>query len=220
MQSMSISENIRVRREAVGISQSELARQVGVTAQTVQQWESGQTSPRRHRVQSIAIALGTTPQHLEHGDPDPNAIAPAMDNTTPVPGTVGGKVPLISWVQAGDWIEAIDTFHPGDAEDWLPCPKRHGSRTYALRVSGDSMTSPHGKSYPAGCVIFVDPDQVGGITNGDRVIAKLNGHDEVTFKQYVEDSGRRFLRALNPGWPPIDGEFRVLGKVIGKWEDE
>jgi SOS-response transcriptional repressor LexA len=82
------------------------------------------------------------------------------------------------------------------------------------------MTSPHGKSYPEGCIIFVDPDQRGGIVSGDRVIAKLNGADAVTFKVYIEDAGRRFLKPLNTQYPPIIEEFRILGKVIGKWEPE
>ena len=141
------------------------------------------------------------------------------ENTSQGP-DITGLIPLISWVAAGTWNEAIDIFEPGDAEEFLPCPTSHGSRTYALRVEGDSMTAPYGKSYPPGCIIFVDPDQRGGVVNGDRVIAKLNGDNAVTFKVFVEDSGKKFLRALNPQYPSITGEFRILGRVIGKWEPE
>ncbi|ODC01180.1 hypothetical protein A3197_01470 [Candidatus Thiodiazotropha endoloripes] len=133
---------------------------------------------------------------------------------------VRGLVPLISWIQAGHWREAEDLYEPGDAELILPCPASHGIHTYALRVEGDSMTSPHGKSYPEGCIIFVDPDQRGGVVSGDRVIAKLVGDNAVTFKVYIEDAGRQFLRPLNTQYPPITEEFRLLGKVIGKWEPE
>jgi SOS-response transcriptional repressor LexA len=133
---------------------------------------------------------------------------------------IRGLVPLISWIQAGTWHEAEDLYEPGDAELHLPCPTSHGIHTYALRVEGDSMTSPHGKSYPDGCIIFVDPDQRGGVVSGGRVIAKLNGDNAVTFKVYIEDAGRRFLKPLNTQYPPIIEEFRILGKVIGKWEPE
>lgn len=51
-------------------------------------------------------------------------------------------VPLISWVQAGDWCEAINNVEPGDAEDWLWCPAKHSEKTFALRVSGVSMFNP------------------------------------------------------------------------------
>jgi SOS-response transcriptional repressor LexA len=142
------------------------------------------------------------------------------ENTISYTPDLTGYVPLISWVKAGAWHEAEDQFAPGDADDYLTCPASHGEGTFALRVEGDSMTAPYGKSYPPGCIIFVDPGQRGGVVSGDRVIAKLNGYDAVTFKVFIEDSGNRFLRALNPQYPPIVGEFRILGKVIGKWEPE
>ena len=134
---------------------------------------------------------------------------------------VRGLVPLISWVQAGSWCGAVDTFSPGDAETWLPCIAGHSEGAYALRVRGDSMTAPGGNSrtYPQGCVIFIDPLKKAP-NNGDRVIAKLCGTDEVTFKIYKNEDGRQWLQPLNPSHEPIRDEFTVLGTVIGKWEDE
>jgi SOS-response transcriptional repressor LexA len=131
---------------------------------------------------------------------------------------VRGYVPIINWVQAGSWVDVED---PDVAEsDWLPCPSSHGPHSYALRVEGDSMTSSYGKSYPDGCIIFVDPDQRGGVASGERVIAKLNGDNKVTFKVFVQDAGRRFLKPLNPQYPMIEEPFCILGKVIGNWEPE
>jgi len=141
-------------------------------------------------------------------------------HTNALPGPdIRGHVPLISWVQAGAWNHAEDPLQPGESDHWLPCPASHGRRTYALRVRGDSMTAPHGKSYPDGCIIFVDPDQKSP-ANGARIIAKLAGRDEVTFKTLVIDAGRTWLKPLNPQHPPLLDEFRVLGTVIGKWEEE
>ena len=130
------------------------------------------------------------------------------------------EVPLISWVQAGDWQQAIDEFQPGIADESYPCPVNHSTSTFALRVRGDSMTSPHGRSYPDGAIIFVDPELRGGITTGDRIIAKLNGFDKVVFKVYVEDAGKKYLKSLNPSYPVLTEEFRVLGKIIGMWVPE
>lgn len=130
-----------------------------------------------------------------------------------------GSVPVISWVAAGAWNGAADPFEPGDAERWLDCPVSHSERAYALRVRGDSMTAPHGRSYPEGCVVFVDPLKRSPI-NGARIIAKLDGSDEVTFKVFRHEDNRKWLQPLNPQYPPIHDPFRVLGTVIGKWEDE
>ncbi len=126
---------------------------------------------------------------------------------------------MISWVKAGEWNEASDPLQPGDAEAWLPCMRKHSERSYALRVRGDSMQAPYGKSYPEGCIIFVDPE-LRAPTNGARIVAKLAGTDEVTFKVFKEEDGRRWLQPLNPTHLPIRDEFEVLGTVIGKWEDE
>lgn len=131
-----------------------------------------------------------------------------------------GLIPVISWIQAGGWNQAEDYHAPGGGDDFLPCPVKHSKTTYALRVVGDSMTAPYGRSYPEGAIIYVDPEATCNITTGDRVIAKINGEDAVTFKSYVNDGGRKFLKALNPAYPMLTDEFRVLGKVIGMWVPE
>lgn len=143
----------------------------------------------------------------------------ALANTEPGP-DMRGKVPLISWVQAGEWCNAADPHPPGQADRWMDCPVSHSSSTFALRVRGDSMTAPHGNSrtYPEGCFIFVDPEKRTP-DNGDRVVACLTGTDEVTFKIYKNEDGRQWLQPLNPSHEPIRESFHVLGTVLGKWED-
>lgn len=148
--------------------------------------------------------------------------ASASTNANVEPGPdIRGRVPLISFVQAGLWHDAEDPFHPGDAEDWLLCPRSHSPRSFALRVRGDSMTAPHGnaRTYPAGCIIFVDPE-MRCPSNGDRIIARRNSDGTVTFKVYKNEDGRQWLQPLNPAHEPIREPFTVLGTVIGKWEDE
>lgn len=134
-----------------------------------------------------------------------------------------GGVPLISWVCAGSFSDAADPYVVGDAEDWLPCPVRHGPRTYCLRVRGDSMYNPGGRpSYADGDIIFVDPDR--RANPGDRVIVRLDDHAEATFKQLLVEDGRKLLKALNPEWAPryieINGNATIAGVVIGKWVPE
>ena len=135
---------------------------------------------------------------------------------------IKGRIPLISWVQAGTFCQIVDMFEPGDAEEWLPSIHGYGPHAYALRVDGDSMvnSNPLGKTYPPGCVVFVDPDVA--VTNGARVIAKIPGSQEATFKVFVEDAGRRYLRPLNPAYPTIDmtEDMLICGVVVGKFERE
>lgn len=190
------------------MTEEQFAREVGVTRGSVQHWEKGATAPNRQRQPVVAKLLGMSVAELMSDEPN---VIPS-DN-------VRGVVPLISWIQAGDWNGAQDPFAPGEAETWLPCATNHSSNAYALRVRGDSMTAPYGKSYPEGCIIFVDPELRSPI-NGQRIVAKLEGTDEVTFKIFKEEDGRMWLQPLNATHLPIRDQFRVLGTVIGKWEDE
>ncbi len=167
-------------------------------------WITDGRGPKR---QNSGIALSSdTPHSYAHVDSD---VSPGPD--------VKGRVPLISWVQAGVWNEAVDIYEPGYAEEWLPILQNGGNHSYALRVEGDSMTSSYGKSYPEGTIIIVNPD-LRSPSTGQRVVAKLNGTNKVTFKVFVEEDGRRWLKPLNPQHPPIYDEFDVIGTVTAKYE--
>ena len=210
---MGIRENLQRLMDQAGENPHSLSAKTRVTQPTIYRILEGETlEPKQSTVEKLASFFCLTPDQLRGRD----TAHPASVSAGP---DIRGHVPLISWVQAGSWNHAEDPLQPGDADEWLPCPASHSHRSYALRVRGDSMTSPHGKTYPEGCIIFVDPDQKSP-PNGARIIAKLSGSDEVTFKVLVMDAGRTWLKPLNPQHPPILEEFRVLGTVIGKWEDE
>lgn len=212
---MDWKDTIKARLRKIHMSQESLGERLGVSQGAVNHWLSGRRNPDfidvRRMAEEVGLSISDLDVNVIFTPPTPASVSPGPD--------VRGHVPLISWVQAGSWNHAEDPLQPGDADEWLPCPASHGRRSYALRVRGDSMTSPHGKTYPEGCIIFVDPDQKSP-PNGARIIAKLSGSDEVTFKVLVMDAGRTWLKPLNPQHPPILEEFRVLGTVIGKWEDE
>jgi len=136
-----------------------------------------------------------------------------IKNVEPGP-DITGRVPLISWVQAGSWAEVIDNHAPGDAEDWLLTTARVGRHAFALRVQGDSMTAPHGISIPEGSIVIIDPDQ--HCDNGNIVVARLEDSMEATLKKLVIDGNQRFLKPLNPAYPviPINGNCKIIGRAI------
>ena len=119
----------------------------------------------------------------------------------------GDALPVISWVQAGQWTEARE--FPADAER-LHCPLPCGPNTFVLRVAGHSMAP----RFPDGDYIFVDPDVPA--ENGRFVVVRRD--DGATFKQLVEEDGRRYLKAANPDWPEpiveIDADAAVCGVVV------
>lgn len=133
---------------------------------------------------------------------------------------IKGAVPLISWVAAGSWTSPCDEACSYEPEQWIPCPVKHGNNTFALVVSGISMSNPEGKpSYESGDIIFVDPEVEPH--NKDCVIVRQTEDAKATFKQIIYEDGDTYLRPLNPNWPekiiksPITSV--ILGTVIGKW---
>ena len=51
---------IKKRREAAGLTVTQLADRVGVTSGAVSQWESGLTTPKTENLPTLAAALGCT----------------------------------------------------------------------------------------------------------------------------------------------------------------
>lgn len=121
------------------------------------------------------------------------------------------KIPVVSWVNAGDWSKAIDPFQPGYAEEWISTTATNHPNAFALVVRGDSMEP----EFVDGDIITVDPGREA--INGSYVIAK-NG-DEATFKQLVIDGESVYLKPLNQRYPIKDMtgvEFRIIGVVVFK----
>ncbi len=129
-------------------------------------------------------------------------------------------IPIISWAQAGD--------PAGSREGIMKIPtttevagRPLSEKCFGLRVIGDAMVNPAGRpSYPPGCIIIVDPDREP--QNNDRVLVKIPDVTEPAFKAYTVDSGRVFLRSLNPQYPPITwrDDMSILGVIVQTVIDE
>lgn len=205
--------------EASGGQIVDFCRGTDIDASYVSQILNGHRSFGEKAARTMERKAGLPERFFEPNSPGQVPVQENHANTSPGP-DVRGIVPLISWVQAGEWSEAIDLHLPGGSDALIPCPATHSLQSFALRVDGDSMTASTGKSYPHGAIIFVDPEQRGGVRPGDRIIAKLEGSDQVVFKQLAEDRQGLYLKPLNRAHPDLYEPFRVIGKVIGKWEAE
>lgn len=139
---------------------------------------------------------------------------PATYNVNPIKAK-SQRFPIVSWVQAGEPTEIKDGYLIDEwAWAWYSNPSK---RAFALRVEGDSMTSPYPsqQSFPEGTLLIVDPERAANA--GDYVIAKDISTQKATFKRLVQDAGRWFLKAINPAYPLIeidDPAIRVIARVI------
>lgn len=239
MENEEIGVRIAAEREKRNMSQSDLARAIGISPQAVQKWEAG-GQPRFNRMKDVAAALQLELRDLVRGtvyeaalqfetDLPDNTVAKdrlrekRREITERKLASYEGKLPLISWVQAGAWSEIVNNFHPGDAEDWISVPFNHGPGAFCLRVVGESMFDPTGpKSYAPGDFIAVDPTR--DPQNRSMVVVRVDHEDKATFKQLLVDGETMMLKALNPNWPnkliEIPPGSKIVGVVIGKWVPE
>lgn len=234
-QKETLAHRVKQRMEKLGLSEDDVVKRMGrvISQAAFHKIKSGQTKKPRH-ILEISEALecsstwlstgkghAVTPGTVEMtvGEPLVNYSIEELRNDKVMLSTL---VPLISWVQAGQFCEIEDLLQTGDAEEWLPRPKGASDSTYALTVRGDSMTSPYpgSRSYPEGMIIFVDPEKE--VLPGNRGIFKLPESNEVTFKELVSDAGKLYLKPLNPQYDKIavDKEMTICGKVIGSYLPE
>lgn len=219
---------VRSRGRGVDIHQHLKKNGVLRTTQAISKWLNGEAVAESDSMEALCSWLKVRREWLEYGvlpKRQSGVISQPLDvddgsNIRQINHRFG-KVPLISWVQAGAWCEAISNFEAYDPDSWISCPVAISNNGYALKVLGDSMTNPSlGRTYPAGCIIFVDPEAE--TKTGDRVIARLPRTNEATFKVLVEDAGRQFLKPINPQYPIIDitEETHICGKVVGAFIPE
>ena len=206
-----LAVNIRAKLKDLGMTQRELSERANISTVMIHKLLSGKSNTTT-KILDIAKALQCDPDWLLNGEVAD--LIDAASNVIPAPAPVITKmVPVISYVQAGEWTEAYDRLAIGD-EEWEPAPASLGPHAFWLKVVGDSMTSLNGLSIPEGHLILVDPDVPA--ENGSLVVAKLENSDEVTFKKLIKDAGQKYLKPLNPNYKmvDIDSECQIVGVVL------
>jgi len=116
-------------------------------------------------------------------------------------------IPVVGRVPAGKPFLSEENI-----EGLLTVPSDMGTgKLFALQVKGDSMI---GAGILDGDRVIVK--QQGTAENGEIVCARIEG--EATLKRFYKKDGAVTLKAENEKYAPItvsQGEFRVLGKVVG-----
>lgn len=211
---MKMNERIRARRKELKLTQAVLAKLVGVNRVTVTGWESGDYEPGGSNLQGLAAALKTNPQWIISGDGDPDC-----DEIIYKPTEKFGvkKIPILSWVQAGEWTESGAPITEDDISEWIFTTASLSDKGFALRVRGDSMTNPNGApSIPEGSFVVVDPDYGSPQeVNGKIVVAQIVGSAEATLKKFVIDGPLKYLVPLNPNYRvmEVNGNCKIVGVV-------
>lgn len=210
---------IQIRDEMCGGKAVEVARKIEREPSYVSRMLYDESKKGRKRIADDMVEIIERAFSLPRGWMD--GIADAGHGNVTYSGEHKGtkEFPLISWVSAGQWLEAVEPYKLEEIEEWPETTTHAGANSFWLTVKGDSMTSPVGFTVPDGMIILVDPTKEA--KSGKLVVAKLTNDNEATFKMYIEDAGRRFLKPLNPQYPitEINGNCQIIGTVVDvKWQ--
>jgi SOS-response transcriptional repressor LexA len=191
-------------------SPTQLAADTGLSDSAISQLLSGKTKGlRANSAVKIEAATGVRSTWLITGE---GPMLVSASNVTAAP--VGAaRIPLISYVQAGCWTGIVDSYQPGDADEWLLTDLELSGSAFALQIKGESMTP----EFKEGDRVIIDPSVQP--LPGDFVVAK-NGDNEATFKKYrprgVNEQGVTVfeLVPLNEDFPSMRSDTQPIS-IIG-----
>lgn len=201
-------------RKRAGLSLEELARRMGYRrASSIQRYES----PADFRGQYLSMGVTTKLVKAVVGLGNP----PISEREVLALGgpllvrPIERLLPVISFVQAGQWSSAMDPYSAGDGFAEIRADMPVSAHAFALEIRGTSMLS----RFEEGDRIIIDPEVEP--MPGDFVVAKQDTEDAATFKQYrprgTDNRGKPVidLRPLNDVWPTITLDTRNPGRIIG-----
>ncbi len=214
----SLGQRLQRLRNAAGKSQAALAKLCGWSSQSrVGNYESGTREPTLGDIEVMAKALGVPYGVLLIGEDFALSKGSISESSNvamiPQPAQMY-SYPVVSWVTAGTWSEAVQPFPDGFSDRYEVSDYKAKGPAFWLEVKGDSMTAQSAPSVPEGSQILVDTEA--DVRPGKLVIAKLAGSNEATFKKLVEDGGIRYLKPLNPAYPTFQcaEDCRIIGVVV------
>ncbi|MGL5307560.1 MAG: LexA family protein [Aeromonas veronii] len=206
------SERIRKLRKKHGLTQQKLGELIGVKKSSISQWENDEHSPSGDNLAQLSKVFGVSAHWLATGKGSPE-----LSNVEPAVIPQGNRVPILSYVQAGNWREMCEqaTAFDGNVE-YVSAGGEIGPYGFGLWLRGDSMLP----QFKEGDLIIVDPDE--SHQPGDYVVAK-NGSNEATFKKYrprgIDENGQEVfeLVPLNDDYPTIHSDrqhIQIIGVMV------
>ncbi|QBF27180.1 XRE family transcriptional regulator [Pseudomonas tructae] len=234
---MDIGKEIRIARKAKGLTLEALANQVDTDTGNLSRLERGKQGASQEllkrimdvldlRISTINPSEGSAVGSLLGGAvgfmvPAIGGIVGALiDKANSTPGVKQPKIatprpyPVLEWSLIYKWFSDPSSIDLDDIDDWLLTVQPAGDYAFWVKVKGDAMASYTAPSFPSGSMILVRP--IEAAKSGSFCLVKLPDSDEITFKQYVEDAGVRYLRSLNAGYRSIeiDDRYKIIGIVI------
>lgn len=184
---------IRVIRKEKGMTSDKLSELTGLSPTYITRLENGKRNLSVKNMMLFASALGVQPHTLiTKSSADPKVT----------------EIPVLSWVQAGAFAEAIPEFDLSDCER-VPVVNASNPHLFALKVRGTSMNA----IAPDNSHIVVNPLDK-DLIDGCYYVVILE--DETTFKRYNAEPARLEPVSYDPVHKTIfpKNGTEVVGRVI------
>ena len=213
MLAMTPGEKIRQRRDALGLSQADLGREVGCSQATIEKIEKGET------VRSKFLSLLAVRLDLPLGEIDPGYAAiekPASTLEIPGDKLVGSSRDFRVYASAeGGPGEIIRSSDPIDFVP-RPAPVQHVKEAYGLIVTGDSMEP----EFRPGDTLILNPRLP--VIGGESYVfyAEVAGEARATIKNLRRATVDKWMvRQWNPPkeFSLSRKEWRICHRVLGKY---
>jgi repressor LexA len=202
------NERLRFLRKEKGMTQAELASQLGISKSSVNMYERGEREPGLEMMESISDYFNVDMDYL-YGRSATKCRNPlAAPNLSPLPETK--KLPLLGRIACGEPLLAIE-----NVEDYVAVPSQFHA-DFVLECRGDSMI---GAGIRDGDLVYIA--QTPEVLDGE--IAAVLIDDEATLKRvyYDREHSELALFAENPRFRTLRyvGEslnhIRILGRAVG-----
>ncbi|EPL6456360.1 LexA family protein [Providencia rettgeri] len=197
---------VAAARNSLGLTQSELAKKVGIVTRQIAAYEGGEAKPRMKVLETLAAALGTTPTWLSSGTGESPDILNTRSTVTVT------EIPVISLGRTIEFIQNGKSIASTAVSGFIPAPINASSDSFAVEIHGDSMMSSLGISFPEGTIVTFEPDIEP--TSGDFILGAID--NIITFKQLIENTDGAYLRPLNSAYVTVKltDDVKILGVAI------
>lgn len=194
-----LGARIRKVLEEKHITQSQLARLVGVKQQTISYICSPDSPATTSRYATkIAQALGVNPAWLQHGEGDQFDPMVRIELEGVLLSVV--RVPLLA---SSDVLPFLKSGGNNKNKKVMMTDSQIGEGSFAVEIEGDSMAP----LFKHGDRVVVDPTLAA--EPGDFVVAEIGG--AVTFRKFRQRDAKNFeLVPLNNDWPTVSSEHSTI----------
>ena len=203
---LTLYENIKTRREELGMTKVRLAELVGYDRSMITKIEQGKVDLTQSKISAIAKALQTTTMKLmgdEEGDDTPSNILP-LPKTRKIPllGTIACGEPILATDNVAEYVDMDTDIHAD----------------FALRCNGDSMINAR---IFDGDIVYIRKQN--SVENGEIAAVLIDGvesESEATLKRFFRENDKIRLSAENPMYADKQyygeemNQVRVIGKAV------